>query len=84
MFAGTVRNVNENEISKIVVDAAVHVHRGLGPGLLETVYEVVHAHELRSGLERRTAGKDPIVYDGITFDEGYRADLLVEERWSSK
>lgn len=71
--------MTENEIGKIVVDAAVAVHRALGPGLLESVYEAVLAAELRDrGLrvERQTAV--PIEYRGIRFDEGFRADLIVE------
>ena len=71
--------MTENEIAKIVVDAAYQVHTRLGPGLLETVYEVVLAYELKKrGLqvERQTAV--PIVYDEIKFDEGFRADLIVE------
>lgn len=71
--------MTENEIGKIVVDAAVAVHRALGPGLLESVYEAVLAAERRDrGLrvERQTAV--PIEYRGIRFDEGFRADLIVE------
>jgi GxxExxY protein len=71
--------MTENEIGKIVVDAAVSVHRDLGPGLLETVYEVVLAHILQQrGLvvERQVAV--PIEYSGINFDEGFRADIIVE------
>ena len=71
--------MTENEIARIVVDAAIHVHRELGPGLLETVYEVILAHELRKrGLRVERQVPIPIIYDGIRFDEGYRADLLVE------
>jgi GxxExxY protein len=71
--------MTENEIGKIVVDAAVAVHCALGPGLLESVYEAVLAAELRDrGLrvERQTAV--PIEYRGLRFDEGFRADLIVE------
>ena len=72
--------MTENEIAKEVVDAAYQIHRRLGPGLLETVYEVVLAHELnRRGL--RVARQQPISikYDSITFDEAFRADMIVEE-----
>jgi GxxExxY protein len=71
--------MTENEIGKIVVDAAVAAHRALGPGLLESVYEAVLAAELRDrGLrvERQTAV--PIEYRGLRFDEGFHADLIVE------
>lgn len=70
--------MNENEIAKTVLDAAFVVHTKLGPGLLESVYEVVLAHELRKvGLIAERQKAMPITYDGILFEEGYRADLLV-------
>ena len=69
----------ENEIGEIVVDAAVSVHRDLGPGLLETVYEVVFAHVLkRRGLAVERQVPVPIEYRGIKFDEGFRADIIIE------
>jgi len=69
-----------NEITREIVDAAYKIHVALGPGLLETVYEVVLCHELRKrGLRVRRQVPIPIEYDGIPFDEGFRADLLVEE-----
>jgi GxxExxY protein len=71
--------MNENVIGKEVVDAAVKVHRELGPGLLETVYEVVLARELeRRGLRVERQVPVPIVYGGMRFEEGFRADILVE------
>jgi GxxExxY protein len=70
--------MTENEIGRIVVDAAVAVHRGLGPGLLESVYETVLAHELqRRGLEVKRQVPVPIQYQGARFDEGFRADIVV-------
>ena len=73
--------MTENEIGTMVVDAAVKVHMSLGPGLLESVYEVVIAHELRErGLRVERQVPIPIEYDGIRFDEGFRADLIVEEK----
>ncbi|HSP45816.1 MAG TPA: GxxExxY protein, partial [Chthoniobacterales bacterium] len=69
----------ENEAAKKILDAAFLVHTKLGPGLLESVSEVVLAHELRkSGLVAERQKSMPISYDGILFDDGYRADLLVE------
>ena len=69
----------ENEIGGIVVDTAVQVHRDLGPGLLEMVYEVILAHELRQrGLRVERQVPVPIEYRGIKFDEGFRADIIVE------
>lgn len=73
--------MTENDIGKIVVDSALAIHRGLGPGLFETVYEVVLAHELEKRqlkVQRQVAV--PIHYAGIKFDEGFRADLIVENK----
>ena len=73
--------MTENEIGKIIVDSAVAVHRELGPGLLETVYEVVLTYELEQrGL--RVTRQVPIAIrcKGMTFDEAFRADLVVEEK----
>ncbi|MEI8078279.1 MAG: GxxExxY protein [bacterium] len=71
--------MTENEIGKVVVDAAIQVHRELGPGLLETVYEVILAHELRErGLRIERQVPLAIEYRGIKFEEGFRADLVVE------
>jgi iron complex transport system substrate-binding protein len=68
-----------NQISETVVDAALHVHRALGPGLLESVYEVVLADALRSrGLAVERQRPIQIRVDGKLFDEGFRADLVVE------
>ena len=71
--------MKENEISKHVVDSAYSIHTNIGPGLLETVYEVLLAHELKKrGLEVERQVPVAIVYDGIEFEEGFRADLIVE------
>ena len=73
--------MTENEIAKMVVDAAYHVHKSLGPGLLESVYETVLAYELkRRGLKVERQVPVAIVYDNIKFDEGFRADLIVEDK----
>ena len=73
--------MNENEIGNIIVDTAVTVHKEVGPGLLETVYEVILAHELESrGLSVDRQVSIPIEYHGIEFDEGFRADILVENK----
>ena len=70
----------ENEIGREVVDSAVMVHRELGPGLLETVSEVVLARELEGrDLSVERQAKVPVCYRGIRFLEGFRADLIVEE-----
>jgi GxxExxY protein len=73
--------MTENDIGRIVVDAAVAVHRELGPGLLESVYEVILAFELgQRGLSVKRQVPISIHYKQITFDEAFRADLMVEER----
>ncbi|MDL1894330.1 GxxExxY protein [Sphingobacteriales bacterium CHB3] len=69
----------EEEIGRNIVESALSVHRALGPGLLEKVYEVCFCHELRKrGFEVQPQIEIPIQYDGITFDEGMRCDVLVE------
>ena len=63
------------------MNAAYQIHTKLGPGLLETVYQVVLAHELRKqGLSVEREVPIPIIYDGLRFDEGFRADLLVGDK----
>lgn len=71
----------ENEISGAVVDAAYKVHTTLGPGLLESVYETVMDHELRRRkLRVRRQVMIPVVYEGVVLEEGFRADLIVEDK----
>jgi GxxExxY protein len=71
--------MTENEIGTIVIESAISVHQDLGPGLLETVYEVVLARELQdSGLKVERQVSVPIEYKGIRFDEGFRADIIIE------
>jgi GxxExxY protein len=68
------------EIATKIVDAAYTVHKALGPGLLEKVYEVCFCHELaKRGLKYLRQVDVPIVYDGILFNEGMRLDVLVED-----
>jgi len=72
--------MTENEIGKIVVDAAYRVHSRLGPGLLESVYEATLAYELRKRcLSVRRQVAIPIRYDDLEFEEGFRVDLIVED-----
>lgn len=69
----------EERIATNIVDSAYAVHRALGPGLLESVYEACFCHELKKhGVSFRRQVVVPIVYDGLTFDEGMRLDVLVE------
>ena len=73
--------IKEEEIGKAIVNAAFKVHLELGPGLLEKIYEVCLVHELRKdGLLVARQLDIPIQYDGITFDEGLRLDVLVENK----
>ena len=73
--------MRENEIGTAIVDAAVMVHRRLGPGLLESVYEAVLCMELgRRGMDVCRQVPVPIRYEGATFEEGFRADLVVEDK----
>ena len=73
--------MTENEIGKIALDSAFAVHRELGPGLLESVYEAVLAAELlQRGLSVERQVPVTIRYKGMTFDEAFRADLVVEEK----
>jgi iron complex transport system substrate-binding protein len=68
-----------NDISGEVVDASYRIHRDLGPGLLEGVYEVVLAKALEQrGLRVERQKPVPIEYAGLQFEEGFRADLVVE------
>ena len=71
----------ENEIAKVIVDVAYHVHVRLGPGLLESVYQEVMAYELtKRRLNILKKEPVPIVYDDRRFDKGYEADLIVENK----
>ena len=73
--------MHENEIGTAIVDCAVHLHQDLGPGLLETVYDVTLARKLeKRGLSVQRQVPIAIEYDGQHFDEGFRADLIVESR----
>jgi len=73
--------MNENEIAQIVVDAALLVHQETGPGLLESVYEIILADELeRRGLTVKRQVSIPIHFNGRVFDEGFRADLIINEK----
>lgn len=73
-------NDKEELLAKKIVDSAFNVHKNLGPGLLEKVYEVCFCHELRKrNIEYKRQVKVPIQYDNITFDEGLVLDVLVDD-----
>ncbi|WP_172358913.1 MULTISPECIES: GxxExxY protein [Thermoleptolyngbya] len=70
-----------DEISGQVIGAAIAVHRELGPGLLESVYEACLVHELRQrGVQIEQQIPQPVIYKGLQLECGYRLDLLVENR----
>lgn len=70
-----------DRVAAAVVDAAYTVHRELGPGLLEHVYEVCLAHELtKRGFRVERQVELPVSYDGIRFEVGFKLDLLVDDR----
>jgi GxxExxY protein len=72
--------MTENEIAKIVVDASYHIHNRLGPGLLESVYVRILEYELtKRGLRAKREVPVSFRYDELEFDEGFRADLIVED-----
>ena len=74
-------NKDTEQIGKVIVNAAFKVHKELGPGLLEKVYEICLAHELKkAGCKVLRQLDVPVIYDGITFEEGLRLDLMVNDR----
>ena len=73
--------MDENAVAREIVDAAYQIHKKLGPGLLESVYETVLTFELeRRGLYVNRQVPVAIVYEDISFNEGFRADLIVEDK----
>lgn len=73
--------MTENELSKIIVDAAFKIHSRLGPGLLESVYEEILYFELKNGglfVERQKP--IPVFWDDLKMDIGFRADLIIERK----
>lgn len=73
--------MNENELSKLVFDCALKVHKALGPGLLESAYEECLYYELKkSGLEIQKQKALPLIYEEVKLDVGYRIDIIVERK----
>jgi GxxExxY protein len=73
--------MNENELSKIIVDISYRIHRKLGPGLLESVYEAILFYELSSlNLKVERQKPIPILWKEIQLDIGFRSDLIVENK----
>ena len=73
--------MTENEISHKIIGAALNIHKSLGPGLLESVYENTLAYDLKEmGLTVKTQAPIPLVYKEVNMEAGYRIDLLVENK----
>ncbi|HPE77653.1 MAG TPA: GxxExxY protein [Draconibacterium sp.] len=73
--------MNENELSKLIIGKAIEIHKVLGPGLLESAYKECLYYELiSSGISVEKEKPLPIVYKDIKLDQGYRIDLLVENK----
>lgn len=73
--------MNEDQLSNIIIGCAIEVHKALGPGLLESVYENCLAFELRQkGIHVLQQVPMPIIYKEVKLEHGYRMDLLVAER----
>lgn len=74
-------NEIEEVLCKEIIDCAYKVHRELGPGLLEKIYEACFCHELqKKEIPYQRQVKLPISYDGLLFDEGLQMDVLVDNR----
>lgn len=73
--------MHENEISGIIIDCSLKIHKILGPGLLESVYQAALAYELRKrGLNVVVEQPIPVVYEDVKLEVGFRADLIVENK----
>ena len=73
--------MDDDELGTLLIGCAIQVHRVLGPGLLESVYETCLLHELgKTGFEVKKQVAVPIAYDGIRFDDGFRIDILFGNR----
>jgi GxxExxY protein len=74
------RKHNENSVAKTIVDVAYKIHKKLGPGLLESAYQIIMVDELKKrGLDVKSEVLMPVIYDDIILPNGYRADLIVED-----
>ena len=74
-------NKTENDISYQIIGRAMEIHKTLGPGLLESVYETTLAYELQQiGMQVQTQVPMPLVYKEVTMEVGYRLDVLVENK----
>jgi len=74
--------MNENELSKVVLDVAFKIHKKLGPGLFESVYEAIMAYELMNeyGLNVHRQRPIPVIWKDVKLELGFRSDLIIEEK----
>ncbi|MFM2363954.1 MAG: hypothetical protein RLZZ316_2856 [Bacteroidota bacterium] len=73
--------MNENEISKVVVDLCFRIHKQYGPGLFESVYEEIFCYELgKTGLQFKRQHPVPLIHEEIKMEVGFRADVIVAEK----
>ena len=80
-FSAKVMPENDDPLTRRIIACAIEVHKKLGPGLLEKVYEICFCHELsKRGLVYQRQIDIPIVYDGLVFNEGLRLDVMVENQ----
>ena len=74
-------NITENELSSLIIGAAIKVHNSLGPGLFEKAYQECLCHELRTlGLKVEKEKSMPLVYEDVILESGYRMDILVNDK----
>ena len=73
--------MTENNIATLILDACFKIHRKLGPGLFESVYENILEYELvKSGLKIKRQQPIPVIWDDLKMDQGFRADIIVEDK----
>ena len=73
--------MDENDLSKLIFDLGLKIHKILGPGLLESAYEECLYYEiLKQGIEVEKQKKLPLIYEDVQLEVGYRVDLLIEKK----
>lgn len=74
--------MDENSLSKLIIGVAIEIHKTLGPGLLESVYEEIMSHELEviKGLKVERQKIIPVIWKNVKIGTAFRADLIVEEK----
>jgi GxxExxY protein len=73
--------MTENELAKIAVDIAFHIHKKYGPGLFKSVYEEIFSYELnKTGIAFKRQHGVPLIHEEIKMEVGFRADVIIEEK----